>query len=301
MNKISQVFMNSFLMVAGLILLSWGLFGIFRPPQARACNQTANCIWNVTGSGCETNFNCRCNGNLLSYTCYYEDGTCVNGGAVIKFKKCYLGTCSCPESTTCTSYGNCIEGVWNCYTEQCEPTSPIIVDVLGDGITLTSGADGVAFDHNGDGASEAYSWTVANSDDAFLALDRNGNGTIDNGREIFGNFTPQPVSSGANGFLALAEYDKPAQGGNSDGQISSLDAIYTLLRLWQDTNHNGLSEPSELHTLPEIGVDSISLDYKESKHTDRYGNKFQYRAKVRDARGHHVGRWAWDAFLVPAS
>ncbi|MCA1579551.1 MAG: hypothetical protein LC794_19565 [Acidobacteria bacterium] len=174
--------------------------------------------------------------------------------------------------------------------------SPIVVDVDGNGFSLTSPAAGVVFDMLNDRVPLQLAWTAAQSTNAFVVLDRNGNGTIDNGTELFGDMTPQPPVTSPNGFIALAEYDKPGGGGNGDGKITAGDAIFAQLKLWQDSNHNGVSETSELKALTGM-IEGIDLDYKESKRTDANGNQFRYRAKVFGTGGQQNGRWAWDVFL----
>lgn len=162
------------------------------------------------------------------------------------------------------------------------------------------------FDIKADGHPIKISWTAASFSNAFLALDRNHNGRIDDGKELFGNVTVQPPcpdggTSCRNGYRALAEFDKPEDGGNGDGIIDARDAVYSHLLLWIDENHDGISQPDELHTLPELGVYSISLKYREEPLADKYGNHFRYRGILNpdstDGESED-GRYTYDVFFV---
>ena len=105
----------------------------------------------------------------------------------------------------------------------CVAWSPIIFDLDDDGFNLTDADHGVNFDLNADGQRERIAWTSSAGADAWLCRDRNGDGVIGDGRELFGNFTPLANGRRApNGFVALAEFDTPALGGNGDGQTTKV-------------------------------------------------------------------------------
>jgi hypothetical protein len=215
---------------------------------------------------------------------------------------------SCPPAP-CPPVGNPPyggEGVcWSWSTTSCSwvqvtcNSSPILIDVSANGFELTSLADGVTFDMSGNGHPVQLSWTAKDAGVAFLALP-GPDGLVHNGKQLFGNWTDQPVSANPNGFAALAVWDDPKNGGNGDGIIDSRDAIFASLRLWIDADHDGICQPEELHTLPSLGINSISLKYNDDERRDQYGNLFHYRSRVNpdDPSAERVGRSAYDVFFV---
>jgi hypothetical protein len=175
------------------------------------------------------------------------------------------------------------------------------MDTENDGIHLTGLDDPVWFDIDADGDADLISWT--DRSEGILALDRNGNGTIDDGGELFGNATLLADGRQApNGYVALAELDAWAFGGNGDAFIDAADEAFASLRLWTDLNHDGVSQPEELLTLAEAGILRISLDYRTSHRTDRYGNEFKFLGKAwkLGRRGFVRPILTWDVFFLVA-
>lgn len=262
------------------------------PPETETECQSKGWQWNSFTSSCSpSGFEGPCPDNCTELPSEFGDPGQGGNSCLGPTDFCVYPSGGCQPGFASSAGGCCCSNF----------NSPVLIDLMGNGFALTSAAQGVDFDINGDGIKERLAWTTADSDDAWLVLDHSKNGSIDNGRELFGNYSPQtkpPFGIPANGFLALAEYDKTSSGGNEDGVISQLDTVFSRLRLWQDKNHNGIAEITELRTLAEVQVGALELNYKESKHIDPYGNQFRYRAKVKNVQGQQIGRWAWDVFLV---
>lgn len=208
---------------------------------------------------------------------------------------------NCQNFEACVGFPPCsmdhiLDEACNCCKTPPEG-SPIIFDLRNNGFRLTDRRNGVMFDLNVDGVAELISWTAAGADDSWLALDRNGNGGIDNGAELFGNFTPQLQTPEPNGFVALAAFDTPVLGGNADGWIDGGDEVFSRLRLWRDANHDGVSQSGELLPLIAGGVQRVSLEYFESRRIDSWGNAFRFRSRVQSAQTPPTAPWAYDVFL----
>jgi hypothetical protein len=158
--------------------------------------------------------------------------------------------------------------------------TPIVIDLGNNGISLGQAGVGVYFDVDADGVRDHVQWVRRGGDEGFLALDRSGNGVIDDGAELFGVGTPMLLEgrNAPNGFVGLAQYDSRQLGGNDDGLITEADAIWPQLRIWVDANADGLSTPGEMRTLKTSGLTALETIPKVRKYVDAAGNVIPYWA-----------------------
>ncbi|MDT3718864.1 calcium-binding protein, partial [Pseudomonas oryzihabitans] len=156
---------------------------------------------------------------------------------------------------------------------------PLSLDLDGDGIETVSANSGVVFDFDGDGLKTGTGWVKG--DDGFLVLDRNGNGTIDNGGELFGIDTIKANGKkAANGFDALSDFDS-----NADGIFNADDKAFGEVRVWQDKNQDGVAQGSELKALKDLNIAAIHLASKETN-IDSNGNRITATGRFEFADGH---------------
>ena len=174
------------------------------------------------------------------------------------------------------------------------PRDPLAIDLDGDGIeTIGSAVNPVLFDHNADGIRAGTGWV--RPDDAWLVLDRNGNGLIDSGRELFGVDTVLSGTPGVDavyastGFQALRTLDvgsgTAGSAGYGDNVFNALDAGFTQVRLWRDLNQDGVSQATELFTLAQQNIASISLNASSTNINLGNGNSVSGTAVVTRSNG----------------
>ena len=162
--------------------------------------------------------------------------------------------------------------------------SPIVLDLDKDGVETTTLTNGAYFDHDGNGFAEQTAW--AGADDGLLVMDRNNDGIINDGKELFGSETLlNNGTKASNGFLALKELDR-----NNDNKIDSADTAYNQLRIWQDIDGDGYSTSEELKSLSELGIASINTAYTNSTTVDANGNEHR-----------QIGSFTWNTGTTNAA
>jgi hypothetical protein len=153
---------------------------------------------------------------------------------------------------------------------------PLVVNLGKGAWSLTGLAEPVRFDMDADGAAEEMGWTSPDSSLAFVSLDRNANGVIDDGGELFGEYTVKRNGElAANGFEALQQYD-----GNLDGRVDDADGVWQTLLLWTDRNHDGVSQLDELVPIGKSGIAALETSYRAERRRDRFGNQFRLASRV---------------------
>jgi hypothetical protein len=167
----------------------------------------------------------------------------------------------------------------------CPPEcSPILIDTAKNGFHFGDADHIVFFDLVGQG-EVALQWVAGGEDDAFLAIDINGNGLVDNGGELFGIGTKLLLEGdqlAPNGFVALSQFDEPALGGNNDGYITNEDQVWGFLYLWLDWDADGVSTHQEMTHIEDSGLKRFETIPKEAERFDEHGNWLRYWASAHD-------------------
>ncbi len=225
--------------------------------------------------------------------CTSSGWTCSDGSAGCVTPPPYYD-CGANAQLICGSNG------WTCQCVggACGVNCPIIVDTRDEGFHLTDAQHGVWFEFLPHASPIRLGWTDPDYGNGFLALDRDGDGRISNGTELFGNITPQPQSDEPNGFLALSVFDDPTNGGDGNGFIGPDDSIYEQLRVWIDADHDGISDLGELKSLPEVGIFRIALRYHNSRFVDQFGNEFRFRGAIWGGDADRERDACYDVFLT---
>ncbi|WP_404401481.1 Ig-like domain-containing protein [Pelagibacterium halotolerans] len=145
-------------------------------------------------------------------------------------------------------------------------SSPLSLDLNENGrIDTASIKKGILFDLDNDGTLNQISWLSGG--DGLLVLDKNGNGSIDNGSELFGPTERYSDGSRINeGYIELSAYDL-----NGDKVIDQNDSIFEDLQVWVDGNMNAVTDEGELLDIADLGVVSISIDPTDLDYTDAEG------------------------------
>jgi Ca2+-binding RTX toxin-like protein len=171
-----------------------------------------------------------------------------------------------PGDLITSDFGKLVDAVKELFQGAEQYRCPIVLDLDGDGIETVSLASGLNFDHDGNGFAELTGWVAP--DDGLLVFDRSGNGKIDNGSELFGNYSLVGNGTAQNGFVALGLLDS-----DKDSSITSADKDFQKLRVWRDADSDGVVDAGELMTLSQAGIKSLSTGYTEGSLVDKNGNK----------------------------
>lgn len=161
-------------------------------------------------------------------------------------------------------------------SDDCSGATPIVINLGHGDYRLTGLDDSVRFDIAATGTPIQIGWTAAGSNQAFLWMDRNGNGVVDGGGELFGNATSLNDGTRArNGFEALKELDA-----NHDGVLDANDPVWAHLLLWRDFDHDGKSQPGEVERVQGSEITAIDVAYHWTGRRDSQGNTFRYQSTV---------------------